>query len=173
MMREGKSWCWMWSGDIFSLKEGLWIPILKTWWRGWGQHNEVVVVLYILRKREVFTWCSLSAAAVCAGVGVGWPLRRESCLSASVLGESPGLLRGNIESWHSPAVSVVFQPKLCTGDDLHGASPALGVRAVAAACHRRWASPACWDFSREASIGWDHGKLFVRLAKIFQGYWRN
>ena len=47
--------------------------------------------------------------------------------------ETPGLLRGSVESWHSPAVCVIFQPKLCTGDDLHGASPALGVRDVAAA----------------------------------------
>lgn len=84
-------------------------------------------------NRGFYMVLTLCCSCMCWG-GVGWPLRRESCFSASVLGESPGFLWGSVESWHSPAVSVVFQPKLSTGD-LHGASPALGVRDVAAACH--------------------------------------
>lgn len=172
-MTEGKSWCWKWSGNIFSLKDGLFNSHFENLVKGLGipQWNGACPV-HPQENRGFYMVLTLCCSCMCWG-GVGWPLRRESCFSASVVGERPGWLRGSIESWHSPAVSVVFQPKLCTGDGVHGASPALGVRDVAAACHSHWAPPSCWDFTREARVGWDHGRLFVRLAEISQGHWRN
>ena len=178
MMREGKSRCWKQYGDVISLMGALLIPSLKTCWgarghtahlihsKSWGHHHEVVLGLFILgENRGLYITLAVSCSHAHWG-GVGWPSRRESCFFRICPWWETKAAAGECWVTAFPSWLCGFPAKIMHWGQAAWGQPRSRCEGRGSCCHRHRASPGCRAFTGEASVGWGHGRLLVKLAEI-------